>query len=83
MLSHSGDIPRSHSVWARAVLQNRQVGADITERYQAAPAQGRAAAACATQSVVSVVMRLTSEKRVDSMNSIKPSNICALLAKWR
>ena len=39
--------------------------------------------ACATPSVVSVVILLTSEKSVDSMNSISPSNICALLAKWR
>src|ERR1044071_6217153 len=41
MLSHSGDIPRSHSVCASWVLQNRQVGADMAERYQAAPAPAR------------------------------------------
>src|SRR5450631_500203 len=40
-------------------------------------------AACAAPSVDSVVMRFTSEKSVDSMNSISPSNICALLAKCR
>src|ERR1700682_5144978 len=40
-------------------------------------------AACAAPSVDSVVMRFTIEKSVDSMNSISPSNICALLAKWR
>src|SRR5450755_1331879 len=40
-------------------------------------------AACAAPSVDSVVMRFSNEKSVDSMNSISPSNICALLAKWR
>ena len=39
--------------------------------------------ACATPSVCSVVILLMNENSVVSMNSIRPSYIWALLAKWR